>query len=142
VIGTASANNQDYVRSLGAETVIDYQTTPFETVVHDVDVVLDTIGGDVQDRSWQVLRPGGILVSIVGPLSPEKAQVHGVRIPAPGRPDPSRAGAALREVSSLLDSGQVRMQVAQVLPLAEASRAHAISETRHGRGHIVLHIAG
>ena len=118
--------------------MIDYRAAPFETVVHDVDVVLDTIGDEVQERSWQVLRRGGTFVSIVGPLSPEKAQAQGVRIPAPGSREPSHVGATLQEIAALLESGQLRAQVAQVLPLAEAGRAHAISETRHGRGHIVL----
>lgn len=140
VIGTASASNQDFVRSLGAESVIDYQATPFESVVHDVDVVLDTVGGDVLDRSWQVLRRGGMLVSIAARPSQEEAEAHGVRVPSPGPRDPARTGAVLRQVSALIESGQVRAQVGRVLPLAQASQAHALSEQRHGRGHIVLHI--
>jgi NADPH:quinone reductase-like Zn-dependent oxidoreductase len=140
VIGTASASNQDFVRSLGAESVIDYQATPFESVVHDVDVVLDTVGDDVLDRSWQVLRRGGILVSIAARPSHEQAEAHGVRVPSPGPRDPARTGVVLRQVSALIESGEVRAQVGQVLPLAQASQAHALSEQRHGRGDIVLHI--
>src|SRR5215211_6876133 len=64
VIGTASANNIEYVRSLGAENVINYNATPFETVLRDMDVVIDTVGGDMPERSWQVLRPGGIFVTV------------------------------------------------------------------------------
>ena len=79
VIGTASTRNQDFLRDLGADGTIDYQYVAFETVVRDVDMVLDTIGGDTQERSWTVLKKGGILVSIVSPPSPEKAAAHGVR---------------------------------------------------------------
>jgi NADPH:quinone reductase-like Zn-dependent oxidoreductase len=65
VIGTASARNADFLRELGADEVIDYKKTRFEDVVHNVDVVFDTIGGDTQQRSWGVLKKGGILVSVV-----------------------------------------------------------------------------
>jgi hypothetical protein len=64
VIATASAANADFVTALGADEVIDYRTTPFETVVRDVDVVLDTVGGDTRDRSWVILSKGGQLVTI------------------------------------------------------------------------------
>jgi NADPH:quinone reductase-like Zn-dependent oxidoreductase len=80
VIGTASARNADFVRELGVDEFIDYQSTPFETVVHDVDVVLDTIGGDTQVRSFGVLHKDGFLVSIVEPPSEELATQHGVRM--------------------------------------------------------------
>ncbi len=69
VITTASARHADFVRALGADEVIDYATTRFEEVVHDVDVVFDTVGGDTLARSWRVVKPGGALVSVVSPLS-------------------------------------------------------------------------
>ena len=73
VIGTASGRNQSFLRELGVDEAIDYEKTGFEDVVHDVDVVLDTIGGDTQNRSWKVLKKGGILVSIISPPSAEEA---------------------------------------------------------------------
>ena len=73
VIGTASTRNQDFLRELGVDSAIDYQSVAFETVVRDVDVVLDTIGGDTQARSWMVLKKGGVLVSTVSPPSPQEA---------------------------------------------------------------------
>ena len=79
VIGTASAQNVDYVRQLGADEVIDYRAARFEDAVRDVDVVFDTVGGETQDRSWKVLKRGGILVSIVQPVPEEKASAQGVR---------------------------------------------------------------
>jgi NADPH:quinone reductase-like Zn-dependent oxidoreductase len=142
VIGTASARNADFVRSLGAETVIDYQATPFETVVHGVDVVVDAIGGDVQDRSWQVLRPGGILVSLLGQPSEAAAKEHGVRATAVSRQRyQDSVGELLRQIGQLIESGQIRVAATTVFPLAEARQAHAMSEQGHGRGRIVLHVA-
>ena len=73
VFGTASGQNQAFLRELGVEEPIDYEKTRFEDVVHDVDVVLDTLGGDTQNRSWKVLKKGGILVSIVAPPSADEA---------------------------------------------------------------------
>ena len=79
VIGTAAERNHDFLRALGADRIIDYDTERFEDVIEPVDVVFDTVGGDVQARSWKVLKPGGILVSIVSPPSEEVAAKHGVR---------------------------------------------------------------
>jgi NADPH:quinone reductase-like Zn-dependent oxidoreductase len=79
VIGTASERNQAFLRELGVDEPIDYEKTRFEDVVRDVDVVLDTLGGETQNRSWKVLKNGGILVSIVAPPSAEEAAKHGVR---------------------------------------------------------------
>ena len=79
VIGTAAARNHDLLRKLGADQVVDYDTERFEEVVQPVDVVLDTMGGDTQARSWKVLKRGGILVSIAGQPSAEIAAAHRVR---------------------------------------------------------------
>jgi NADPH:quinone reductase-like Zn-dependent oxidoreductase len=141
VIGTASAKNVDFVYSLGAEEVIDYQATPFERAVHDLDVVLDTVGGDVQDRSLQVLRTGGIFVTIAGMPPQEEAQKRGVRAAGVGPADPARAGEMLRKISELIESGKVKVQVTNVFPLAEARQAHALSQQGHGRSRVVLHVA-
>ncbi len=141
-IGTASAQHLDIVRSLGAEEVVDYQAAPFEKSVRDVDVVLDAVGGDVAERSLAVLRPGGVLVSIAGQPPIEQAQARGVTAVSVGRSDPARTGQVLRQVGELIDSGQIKVRVVNVFPLADAARAHALSETRHGQGRIVLHVAG
>jgi len=79
VIGTASSRNHAFLRELGVDKVVDYQNTRFEEVVHDVGVVLDTIGGETTERSFKVLKPGGILVSIVQPPAQESATKYGVR---------------------------------------------------------------
>lgn len=135
VITTASASNREYVRSLGADEVIDYTTTPFEQAVKDVDVVFDTMGYETQARSWQTLKPGGYLVSLVTPPDAETAKQTGVRasyfFTRADRND-------LRQIADLVDSGVLKPQVGDTLPLAEARRAHEQSETRHSRGKIVL----
>jgi NADPH:quinone reductase-like Zn-dependent oxidoreductase len=80
VIATASARNRDFLRKLGATEVIDYTTTRFEEVVQRVDVVFDTVGGDTLQRSWQVVKPGGVLVSVVIPRpSADVAKGHDAR---------------------------------------------------------------
>ena len=138
VIGTASKRNQDLVREVGADQTIDYQTTHFEDVAHDVDVAFDTIGGDTQRRSWKALKRGGILVSIVGPPSAGEAAAHGVR-QASVFVQPS--AAQLTELATLVDSGKLRPIVETVLPLSEARRAHELSQIGHTRGKIVLRVA-
>jgi NADPH:quinone reductase-like Zn-dependent oxidoreductase len=137
VIGTASKRNHELVRNLGAAETIDYETTRFEDVVHEVDVVFDTIGGDTQKRSWQVLKKGGILVSIVGPPSAEEAAAHGVR-QASVFVQPS--AMQLTELAKLVDSGKLKPVVETVLPLPEARHAHELSQAGHVRGKMVLRV--
>ncbi len=141
VAGTASARNLDFIRSLGVEEAIDYQAARFETVVRDMDVVLDTVGGDVIVRSLQVLRPGGIFVTMAGQPPQEEAQKRGVRAAGVGMGDPARTGELLRGITELIEAGQLKVQVDSVFPLAEAGRAQAQSQQGHGRGRIVLHVA-
>ncbi len=136
VIATSSARNLDFLRELGADEVIDYTATPFEQVAHDVDVVLDTVGGDTLERSWGVLKPGGILVSLVQPPGEEAAAAHGVRQKFAVGYGP--ASAVLHELSALVAEGKLRPIVDSVLPLSEASRAHTLVEGRHTRGRVVL----
>jgi NADPH:quinone reductase-like Zn-dependent oxidoreductase len=139
VIGTASAGNLEFVRSLGAQGAIDYQVLHFENMVRDMDVVLDTIGGDVLERSWQTLRPGGILISIAGQPSPDKAQEYGVRAMALGR-SPILESELLRQIKEVIEAGYIKVDVPNVFSLSEAALAQAMSETGHGRGRIVLHV--
>src|SRR5262252_7128860 len=79
VIGTASSKNRDFLLGLGADEVIDYQQSQFEQVVHNIDVVLDTIGGETRERSWPVLKPTGILVTLPGPIPESEGATHGGR---------------------------------------------------------------
>jgi len=137
VIGTASERNHAFLKELGADEVIDYQTTRFEDSVHDVDLVFDTMSGETQDRSWKVLKKGGILVSILGAPSAEKAAQHGVRqagvFVQPNVPQ-------LDEIAKLVDTGKLKVVVETILPLSEARRAQDLSQTLHVRGKIVLQV--
>ena len=138
VIGTASGSNEKLVRGLGVDEFIDYRKTKFEDAAKDVDVVFDTIGGETQERSWKVLKKGGVLVSIVQPPSEQSAQAHNVR----GvfmREDASRT-EELTQISKLIASGQVKVNVETILPLRDARKAQELSQTGHARGKIVLKV--
>jgi len=138
VIGTAS-QNIDFLKDLNVDQAIDYSTTRFEDVVHDADVVLDTIGGEIQERSWGVLKPGGMLVSTVQPPAEESAAAHGVRQGMVFSSPP--IGKTLTEVAGLVDTGQIKPHVSSVLPLEEIRKAHEMIEGKHTRGKIVLQVA-
>ena len=137
VIGTASQANLDYVRSLGADEVINYRAQRFEEIVRDVDVVLDTLGGATQDKSWQVLKKGGILVSTVQPPNQEEAKRRGVR--AQNMVNQSTADR-LAQIAQLIDAGRFKVNVETVLPLSEARKAQELSQSGHTRGKIVLKV--
>ena len=137
VIGTASVNI-DFLSELGVDETINYTTTRFEEVVHDVDIVLDTIGGETLERSWKVLKPGGILVSTIQPPSEESAAAHNVRQGFVATAPP--IGPTLTEVARLVDSGQLMPYVSTLLPLREIRRAHEMMESMHTNGKIVLQV--
>lgn len=136
VSGTTSAANLDYVRSLGAEQAIDYNATRLEQVVHDVDVVLDTVGGAAQEQALHVLKPGGVLVAVAGMAPEEQAAAHGVRTARVQ----ITSGDYLRQIAELVASGTVVAPVGTLFTLEQAVAAHARSETGHGRGRILLRL--
>jgi NADPH:quinone reductase-like Zn-dependent oxidoreductase len=137
VITTASMANHSYVRSLGAEQVIDYREQDFTRIVSNCDAVFDTVGGDVTAKSFAVLRPGGRLASIAGgmeaPPSP-RADVTSLR-PKVGRDRPH-----LERVADLVTKGAVPLPAIVEYPLAGAAEAHRVSEARHLRGKLVLRV--
>lgn len=139
VIATTSTDNVDFVRSLGADEVIDYKTTQFEDVASDVDAVIDTVGGELEPRSWPVLKKGGVLVEVAGMASEEMAKEHGVRV---GAFTSQPTTAVLQEISTLIEAGTIHPEVGRVFPLSEIVQAHALSETGHGRGRIVVKVVG
>jgi NADPH:quinone reductase-like Zn-dependent oxidoreductase len=137
VIGTASGAHVEQVRQFGADEVIDYRRTKFEEVARDVDVVLDTIGGETQERSWQVLKPGGVLVSLVQPPAAEKAAALGAR----GFFVSQKANSEqLAAIADLVVKGTVKVNIETVLPLSEARKAQELSKTGHSGGKIVLEV--
>ena len=138
VAGTASGRNQEYLRQLGCDLPINYETTRFEDVARDFDAVIESMGGEVRTRSWKVLKKGGILVALIGPPpSEEDAKAHGVRAPIIW--GQMNAGQ-LTEIAKLADSGKVRPEIAAVFPLHDAAKAHQMSETEHVRGKIVIQV--
>jgi NADPH:quinone reductase-like Zn-dependent oxidoreductase len=138
VIATASARNRDFLRELGASEVIDYTTTRFEDVVHGVDFVFDTVGGDTLQRSWQVVKPGGVLASVVSPRpSFAEAQAYNVR-PVWFVVQPNRE--QLVQIGALIDEGKVRPIIDTVLPLSQARQAYEQGAKGHTRGKIVLRV--
>ncbi|GGP89008.1 NADP-dependent oxidoreductase [Streptomyces melanogenes] len=141
VIGTARATNHDFVRGLGADEVIDYTRTDFATTARDVDVVIDTIGGDYGPRSLKTLRPGGILVSLSSPAEAHlaaEARALGLRSTFMIT-EADQAG--MKEIASLAASGRLRVRIDTVLPLERAAKAHEIGETGRTAGKIVLTVS-
>ncbi len=137
VIGTSSAGNVDHVKSLGAEQALDYNAAPFETVVRDLDVVIDTVGGDLMERSFKVLRPDGIYVTVAGRVPDDAGKAAGVRAVRGGRAPSEK----LRDISELVEAKRIWPTVGKVFPLAEARQAQELSQTGHGRGRIILRIS-
>ncbi|MGE5311228.1 MAG: NADP-dependent oxidoreductase [Nitrospirota bacterium] len=142
VWGTAGSRNEDYVRSLGAERVIDYSRDDFRKVVRSaypdgVDVVFDCVGGDVLKESVEIVRKGGRLISIVDSLDERSL----------GRPDirfefvfVAPNSTELSELGQMVEQGRLRVHLEEVLPLEAAAKAHELSESRHTRGKIVLSV--
>ena len=137
VITTTSAANRDYVRSLGADEVIDYNAQDFTKVVHDCDAVFETVGGDVALKSFAVLKPGGraaFIASGAQAPQPDRADVTALRPPV------KRARAPLERIAQLYLSGAVRAPEVKLYRLAEAADAHRLSESRHFRGKLVFQV--
>jgi NADPH:quinone reductase-like Zn-dependent oxidoreductase len=139
-IATAATDDISFVRNFGANTVIDYRTEQFEEHVRDADAVIDLVGGEIQNRSFQVLRRGGKLISAVSRPDQHLAERHGVdaafflvRVTSP----------YLAEIARLVDGGKLKINVGAVLPLADAREAHFILERvrPQPKGKIVLAVA-
>jgi NADPH:quinone reductase-like Zn-dependent oxidoreductase len=136
VVATAPSAEMAYVQALGAHRVIDAQNARFDEALTDVDVVIDTVGGDTQDRSFSVLKPGGVLVSAVSVPDQRKAASLDVRALFFLVEVSSRR---LDEIAALVDAGELRTRVGEVLPLAQARLAHEMLDGKpHKRGKIVL----
>jgi NADPH:quinone reductase-like Zn-dependent oxidoreductase len=138
VIGTTSTGNKDLVQSLGVQEVVDYTTTPFENVVQNVDIVIDTVGGDLIERSMKPLRQGGVFVTVAGMPSPELGKEKGIKVIRGGR----ASLEALTEIQKLIVAGQIKPKVFRSFPLADAAKAWILSRSGHGQGRIILKIAG
>lgn len=138
VIATASERNLEYLRQVGADEVIDYRATRFEDVVREVDVVMDTVGGDTLARSGAVLRQGGRIVSTAGRV-PDAICASGT-VECPATP-PWDVQFGLSSLAPLIEAGKLKVNVERVFPLAEAAEAQALNRAGHTRGKIVLQAA-
>jgi NADPH:quinone reductase-like Zn-dependent oxidoreductase len=138
VIATASTANQDLLKQLGADVAIDYTKTRFEEIAKDVDAVLDPVGKETLARSYDVVKKGGIVMSLVARPDPAELKKHGIR----GTGISSHADAKdLAEIARLIDAGKIKPIVTEVLPLGDAVKAQQQAATHHTRGKVVLRIA-
>ena len=135
VIGTGSGRNEEFVRKLGADEFIDYKKAKFEDKVSGMDVVFDTVGGDTQERAFQTLKRGGVLVSTVSPPSAEKSKEFGVTVAMVVM---MAKADQLAKINRLVESGKLKVRVATVLPLTEVKKAHQLSSSGHADGKIIL----
>ncbi|MFI6166779.1 NADP-dependent oxidoreductase [Nocardia sp. NPDC051052] len=136
VIGTARTTNHEYLRELGIDEVIDYTAVDFADTVGDIDVVLDLVGGDYGSRSLRVLRPNGRYLDMQGPDAEPDPRVE--TDPRYERCYVEPSGVSLREITTMVDRGHLRVTIDQVLPLADLAKAHQLSESGRVRGKIVL----
>jgi NADPH:quinone reductase-like Zn-dependent oxidoreductase len=137
VITTTSKANMDYVRSLGADQVIDYNAEDFTRIGQVCDAVFDTVGDDVAKRSFAVLKPGGraaFIASGAKPPTPDRADVVALRPPVP------RARAPLERIVALHAAGAVQVPEIKLYTLAQAADAHRLSQSRHFRGKLVFKV--
>lgn len=135
VIATASGDGVALVKTYGADEVVDYKQQKFEEVATDIDLVLDLIGGETQDRSFAVLKRGGRLISTV--QDPDKARLAAMGLTGQ-RFMASPNGGELRAMAALIDAGAVKVVVSRTFPLAKAAEAHAFLEDEHPNGKVVL----
>jgi NADPH:quinone reductase-like Zn-dependent oxidoreductase len=139
VITTTSAANLDYVRGLGADEVIDYNAQDFTRAVSNCDAVFDTVGGDVAQKSFAVLKPGGRAAFIAsGPQAPKPDRDDVTAL----RPAVGRARAPLERIAQLVTAGAVRPPEVKLYRLAQAAEAHRLSESRHFRGKLIFQVRG
>lgn len=137
VYTTASEKNHELLKSLGADEVIDYRSTDFRDVAKEVDMVLDTMGGDVQKNSMDILKEGGYLISILSIEDEDKAKEKGIHAKAVWL---DTNGKQLKELGDLMEEGKLKSVVGETFPLTRQGiyDAHALSETHHAVGKIVI----
>ncbi|KAA0690959.1 NADP-dependent oxidoreductase [Neorhizobium sp. P12A] len=138
VATTVSTADREFVSDLGADLVIDYKSEKFEDVIEPVDLVFDLIGGETQDRSFDVVKPGGALISTL--KEPDKARAAELSIRV-GRYTAQPNGSQLQEIAELIDQGKVKVVVAGTFKLSEVGQAQTALKENHIRGKVVLKVA-
>ena len=141
VIGTASANNHDFLKSLGVDQIIDYRSQKFEDVVKNADIVLNTANAETNARSIGVVKKGGWLVSIVGPPDAAACAAAGIHCGMPDRATGVPSSDLLAKVSELADAGKLSVFVEETFSMADAEKAWAKSREGHTRGKLVIKVA-
>lgn len=134
---TVSSNDMDFVKELGADEVIDYEKQKFEEILKDFDAVFDTVGGDTTNKSFMILKRGGVLVSMTGQPDQTLAEKYGVL--AIGQGTQTNA-VHLKRLAELVDSGKVQISIDKVYPLEEVREAFTYLEKIHPRGKVVINI--
>ena len=137
VATTVSAKDVDFVKELGVDEVIDYKAQKFEDLLHNFDGVFDTVGGETTDKSFQVLKKGGVIVSMLGQPSEELAKKYEVTVLGQGTQTDT---AHLKHLAELVDSGKISVHVDKVFPLDQVQEAFVYQETNHPRGKVVIKI--
>ncbi|MGM7701590.1 NADP-dependent oxidoreductase [Pseudalkalibacillus sp. Hm43] len=139
VATTASEKNHEFLKSLGADQVIDYKHADFSDILQDFDLVLDSIGGEVQSKSYEVLKENGKLVSIVQPPNEDEANEHKVEA---GFVWLEPNGDQLQKLAELYKAGQLKPIIGEAFDFTEENlqEAHALSETHHAKGKIVIKV--
>ncbi len=138
VIATASKAKHDFVNALGADEVIDYRTDNFLDAIQEVDMVLAAVGGDnIVEDSLQVIKPGGVLISLLDDMDPAKAQAKNIEFQrwwvTPNAQD-------LTHIAAMIDKGDIKVHLEKVFPLSQVKHAHALSESKRAQGKIVLQV--
>jgi len=140
VLATARREKHEFLRTLGADELIDYTAVDFTTVAHDLDVVLDPLSGDYGLRSLDVLAPGGILLDVRG-TGPDRTAVRAKAAEVDRRYAEiafTPSAEDLRAIAGLVDTGRLQVAISQVFPLEHAAKAHELSQSTHTTGKLVL----
>lgn len=137
VFATASTANQDFLKELGADVAIDYKTQKFEDIAKDMDVVVDGVGRETLEKTYPIVKKGGILVSLVGRVDQAQLSKYGIRGVSL---EAEYNGNELAEIGKLIDGKKIKVFVSDTFPLADAAKALTKADTRHARGKIVLKV--
>ena len=138
VIATASIEDFSYLQQLGAEKCIDYKSERFEQVVDNLDAVIDLIGGETLNKSYQVVRKNGLIVTTVGPANETEAKKHGARVVQFMM---QRNGEELEQLGRLIEDGSLKPRISKIMSLTNAQQAEDLSQTGHPHGKVVLRVA-
>jgi NADPH:quinone reductase-like Zn-dependent oxidoreductase len=138
VIATASSKDKEYLKSLGVERTIDYKTENFEKLLKDVDVVVDLVGGETLERSYDVLTPGGILITTIGSIDEDLAKRKGIRSVEFFM---KQEATGLAQLAALIEHGSVKPRISEVLPLDSAKQAQDLNQSGKSHGKLVLKVA-